>query len=438
MAAADVAGYTLALWKWCMNTIVRGVILNDVRRFAGYHKIELSRINLLVGANSIAKSSFMGCINALGQLANLERLNDVDNPFDQFPFSMGEFDTIVRSKCDSFQVGLDFDNELISRFVVEFERNKGGSLKEKKLELQFPNRVDSSIDELQILRENVNGQELWVFHGPRFAFPVGRNHTSYEQFTTWISRSVRHGNLPFSGEQSFYRKDIQTTNEENGNFVKFANFFRQKVALIDLQLNIKAIEPNSLKPQRRYEQKPLPEIDDSDHLERLRHLGQKLGIFQDIMQKKVEDGFEIYIELDEESHNLCDVGYGVASMLPFLGTMAATEAESLFLLQQPEVHIHPESQAELVKIMARSVHSFIIETHSDHFIDWFRIMVKENEIPHSDLTIIYFEEDPDNPSATCIYPITLDKVGNLVGNHDSYRAFFTDESWRLLGYARED
>ena len=421
-----------------MNTKVKGVILNDVRRFAGYHQIELSRINLLVGANSIAKTSFMGSVNALCHLANLEKLDDVDNPFDQFPFSMGAFDTIVRSECDSFQVGLDFDNALISRFLVEFERDTDGSLKETKIELKVPNKIDGSVDELQILRQNINDREHWVFNGSGFVFQVDQRFTSYEQFTTWLSRSVRHGHMLFDGELSKFKKYIPRTNEEIADYAKFVSYFRQKVALIDLQLKFKAIAPNSLKPQRRYEQQPLPEIDDSDNLERLRRLGQKLGVFEDIMQKRVEDGFEIHIKLDEEFHNLCDVGYGVASMLPFLCTMAETEAESIFLLQQPEVHVHPESQAELVKIMAHSVHSFIIETHSDHFIDWFRIMVKENEIPHSDLTIIYFEEDPDNPSATCIYPITLDKVGNLVGNPDSYRAFFTDESWKLLGYARED
>ena len=83
--------------------------------------------------------------------------------------------------------------------------------------------------------------------------------------------------------------------------------------------------------------------------------------------------------------------------------------------------------------MARSNHAFIIETHSDHVIDWFRILVKEKQLAPSDVGIIYFETLPDDASVTCLHQISLDQSANLSGQPRSYRQFFSNETARVLG-----
>ena len=45
--------------------------------------------------------------------------------------------------------------------------------------------------------------------------------------------------------------------------------------------------------------------------------------------------------------NLIDVGYGVSQVLPVITELLRSEAPPLFLLQQPEVHLHPSAQAAL-------------------------------------------------------------------------------------------
>ena len=130
-----------------------------------------------------------------------------------------------------------------------------------------------------------------------------------------------------------------------------------------------------------------------------------------------------------------DVGYGVSQSLPILvDVMAATERT--FLLQQPEVHLHPRGQAELASLFVEAVRKrrnrFLIETHSDYVIDRVRISVRKGILKPDDVSILYFE--PAGAAVT-IHDLTLDADGNLRNAPAGYRDFFVKETDRLLGFA---
>ncbi len=83
--------------------------------------------------------------------------------------------------------------------------------------------------------------------------------------------------------------------------------------------------------------------------------------------------------------------------------------------------------------MTKSKHGFIIETHSDHFVDWFRICVMEGKLPPEDLSIVYFEPIDDRTKSR-IYSLGVDAQGNLQDVPDGYRRFFLQETEKLLGF----
>ena len=89
-----------------------------------------------------------------------------------------------------------------------------------------------------------------------------------------------------------------------------------------------------------------------------------------------------------------DVGYGITQILPILVEIIHS-GPTTFLLQQPEVHLHPRGQAEFSTFLAKSVnkkkHSFLIETHSDYIIDRVRMSVRDKIIKPEDVSILYFE-----------------------------------------------
>jgi len=131
-------------------------------------------------------------------------------------------------------------------------------------------------------------------------------------------------------------------------------------------------------------------------------------------------------------HNVVDVGYGVHTVLPLLRTILDTHGDTTFLLQQPEVHLHPSAQAMLAQIISESPHRYVVETHSDHLIDRFRINVMQKILAPEDLSIVYFEREPHSGGST-LHNIEIDSNGNMSGEPDGYRAFFVGETRRLLG-----
>lgn len=112
-----------------------------------------------------------------------------------------------------------------------------------------------------------------------------------------------------------------------------------------------------------------------------------------------------------------------------------------FLLQQPEVHLHPRAQSELGTFLGTLAKStgkmFLVETHSDHLFDRIRMDVRDGKesrdglnLKPEDVSNLYFER---RGSEVEIYSIELDTEGNLIGAPDSYRKFFLNEERRFLG-----
>ena len=420
-----------------MSSALTEVSLSDVRCFSGEQRARLSKMTLLVGENSVGKSTFLGCLNALGRLAGLRDLEDHINWFDKRPFSMGSFDSVARSGSTSFRVAIGLTGGPFSQFAIRFERGAGVVPKETVLELQLSDGSAETEPTLTVVREGSGGQpERWRFDGPAFRFRLDQSEVSDGQFTTWLSKAIRRGQLPFAGERTQFEKRAGATAKQDLTaFVRFVNFFRQRFRAPETPLAIKPIHPRGLDRQRLYPFNPLAGPSDPLDLDAINEAGRQLGLFNRIDVRRRSPGeYEVLADVSGSLRNLMDVGFGVSSLLPFLKALVSAPANSLFLLQQPEVHIHPSAQARLVEVMARSDHAFVIETHSDHVIRWLRILVKEQQLSPSDVSIIYFESFADDQSATRLHQISLDSRANLSGQPRTYRQFFSLETAKLLGF----
>ncbi len=419
-----------------MNIALNSISLADVRCFAGEQSVGLSRVTLLVGENSVGKTTFLGCLNAIGRLAGLDELEDGTSCFDQKPFSMGSFDTIARSGSTSFRLAIGLEGGPFEQFAIQFAKGAGGSLIEIALELRLSDSPSENGPTITMVREApVDHSERWCFDGPAFRFHLNQTEVSYAQFTTWLSRSIRYGQLPFAGDATQFRKRVgDTTDQDLAAFGRFVNFFRHHFRAPERPLRISPINAEGLKPQRLYSFNPLGGTSGQADINAIGEAGRNLGLFKRIDVRQLgPDTYQVLVDVSGSFRPLSDVGYGIASLLPFLDALVSAPSHTLFLLQQPEVHVHPSAQAKLVEMMAKSNHAFIIETHSDHVIDWFRILVKEQKIAPTDVNIIYFEPLPDDASATRLYRISLDGRANLSGQPRSYRKFFSLETARLLG-----
>ena len=132
--------------------------------------------------------------------------------------------------------------------------------------------------------------------------------------------------------------------------------------------------------------------------------------------------------------NLIDVGYGVSMVLPVITELFRGSDTPMFLLQQPEVHLHPSAQAALgslfCKVATRN-RQLVVETHSDHLLDRVRMDVRDgrSDLKPQDVSILFFERgDLD----VRIHSLRLDAEGNVLGAPASYRRFFMEETRRSL------
>ena len=100
---------------------------------------------------------------------------------------------------------------------------------------------------------------------------------------------------------------------------------------------------------------------------------------------------------DGKSHNLCDVGFGCSQVLPVLVAAYSFAAKagnggSVLIIQEPEIHLHPNAQAELGSLFADvcSEHGQIfLETHSPYLIIRLQTEIAKERVLAGDLKILY-------------------------------------------------
>ena len=182
--------------------------------------------------------------------------------------------------------------------------------------------------------------------------------------------------------------------------------------------------------------------------QRLEDFGGKSELFDEIQVRSFgrSDGDPFQIQVRKHSglksrrrkgpwRNLIDVGYGVSQALPVLTELLRPDGPTMFLLQQPEVHLHPQAQAALGTLfcqVASGGKQIIIETHSDYIIDRVRMDVRDGKtgLRPEDVSILYFEP---GDLAVKIHCIRIDEAGNVRDAPEGYRQFFTDEMMRSIG-----
>ena len=98
---------------------------------------------------------------------------------------------------------------------------------------------------------------------------------------------------------------------------------------------------------------------------------------------------------DVNFHAPVHTGYGLTQVLPII-VAALSRPNSLLLIENPEVHLHPAGQAamgEFLAEVATTSAQVIVETHSDHVLNGIRRAVKKRLLPPMMLLCISFGHD---------------------------------------------
>jgi Uncharacterized conserved protein len=133
-------------------------------------------------------------------------------------------------------------------------------------------------------------------------------------------------------------------------------------------------------------------------------IAEKIQIY---LREDTQRSFEFKLKTvnSKRGVNFKDVGCGTSQVLPIVVQSLMAKDESLVILEQPEVHLHPKTQAELADFfveIASQNKRFLLETHSDYLIERLRFHVAKGHLRPEDLFIYYVDYNPQTISSEVI------------------------------------
>lgn len=288
------------------------------------------------------------------------------------------------------------------------------------------------------------------------------------------SRKDIFESLASIGNPASFRDQLMSSGANGYNFkrlcdVSFASQLdviieRINVALESFSTEVVYLEPLRANAQRYYRQQSLAvgEIDSK---------GENIAMFLDNLNESQlkefngwaskhfgievaprKEGGHISLKIKQINGggeaNIADLGFGFSQMLPIAVQLWAASttnaraipgrrisASSLIVIEQPELHLHPDYQAKLADVFVASVAlekgatqqaearriSIIAETHSADLVNRLGALVAEGKISADDVQVILFEQQDSNSPST-LKTVSFDEEGVLL---DWPTGFFT-------------
>lgn len=125
----------------------------------------------------------------------------------------------------------------------------------------------------------------------------------------------------------------------------------------------------------------------------------------------------ITIKQNDLSVDLTDVGFGISQVLPILVQLFLCESSSTIIIEQPEIHLHPNMQAILTTLLAKIAieqeKKLIIETHSEAMLRRLQLLYldPEFELTNDDVRVYQFTRNSDGTSTA--HSDTLGPLGDI-------------------------
>jgi predicted ATPase len=169
---------------------------------------------------------------------------------------------------------------------------------------------------------------------------------------------------------------------------------------------------------------------------------QYLGVIESFAVKPVAEGRKEY-EVMVKTHatasevKITDVGFGVSQVLPALVQAFYCPPNSTIWMEQPEIHLHPQVQAELADVFISATQArengrernvqLIVESHSEHFLNRLQRRIAEGGLAPEDVAVYFCRRAG---SATELDPLRLNMFGEIENWPEN---FFGDEMADIAG-----
>ncbi len=163
---------------------------------------------------------------------------------------------------------------------------------------------------------------------------------------------------------------------------------------------------------------------------------KQLGVIHDFAVRPVAEGRKEYEVLVRSSQGgpevkITDVGFGVSQVLPALVQAFYCPPHSTVWMEQPEIHLHPQVQAELADVFISATQArqdsvdrhvqIIVESHSEHFLNRLQRRVAEGVLAPEHVAVYFCRRTGSGAEVEALRLNVLGEIENWPEN------FFGDE-----------
>ena len=145
-----------------------------------------------------------------------------------------------------------------------------------------------------------------------------------------------------------------------------------------------------------------------------------LGLTGKVSAKRIGD-ISIQLQVGRLLHDrvgetdmvsVADMGFGVSQVLPVLVALIVAESGQLVYLEQPELHLHPNAQVALARVLADAAKRgvrVVVETHSSLLLLGIQTLVAEGDLSPELVKLHWFSRNKDG--VTEVDSVDLDDAG---------------------------
>lgn len=171
---------------------------------------------------------------------------------------------------------------------------------------------------------------------------------------------------------------------------------------------------------------------------------KELGVIESFAVKPLAEGrkeYEVVVKTFATASEvkITDVGFGVSQVLPALVQPFYCPSNSTIWMEQPEIHLHPQVQAELADVFISATQArengrerhvqLIIESHSEHFLNRLQRRMAEGSVAPENVAVYFCRRAG---SVTELEPLRLNSFGEIENWPEN---FFGDEMADIAGRA---
>ena len=375
-------------------------------------KLELGSLNILAGANSAGKSSFLQPLLLLKQ--TVEAAYDpgpllIDGPNVKFTELTQIFSKAAGAK-KQFSIGLYAGDGRALKLSFEIGSKKQLQIKENI----HTNRQGISKTLTERLSEAEVEKIVNASGFPKNMFPRGKSA---------IGRDRAFLRLQITDEDRTYMFPVgivEGFGEDVGRNIIHVPGLRGNPERSYKKTAVGGSFPGTLDT---YVASIVAHWQENDH-EKLETLGrqlQQLGLTWKVTSKKIDD---TRVELQvgrlptaaqggaKDLVSIADVGFGVSQVLPVLVALLVAKPGQMVYIEQPETHLHPKAQRALAEIFADAVQRnsvVIVETHSLLFVRAIQTLVARGAVQTEAVKLHWVERDATGQ--TQVTTRDLDKSG---------------------------